>query len=680
MLDPHLLHPAIAGVLTLLMGVFPYFKRRSRLTRLFALANVCLAAWVVSEIFALPFHSLSMKLLVDRLDFINGILIVLLFFRFLMEFAGIPFEQYRRVWMAQRLLGAVLIVSSPTPFLIRAITPQGLFFDEIPGIGFPVFMAFLLGSLGIASYHLLKRYPHTTGLQRLQLRYVIAGTFFPMLEAAVYFLSLYWPQIPFFYNYLQVAYVATVAYAILSHELMDISVVIRRTLIYSLTSAALTAVSLFIMSSLMRFTSTLAHQLAISSALLAVTITLLFHPLIRGAQQIIDRLFYRRRFDREARLLAVSETMTGRQNLADTITTLCQVVEEDFHPRSWVLYLRPVSEALFIAERQSGEFPPTAPLENSWSQRFQGAAFPILVDATEPKPEREPAVRAAIPLIAHGDLLGYLLLGAKQSDEAYGEQDLALLRILVEHAAVVYEQPKLLREVTGGFVHEIKIPLSNIVLPAELSLLELQDMDPGMKNWPEFGAKLKKRLQFIIGQAMLAARRVEAIQQLSEAEASQRRPVDLLELINQSLVGLEKEIEKSRTQIELRVPSGLAPITGDAPQLEIVFVNLIKNGLESMAASAQGARQLTISAERQGDRMCLRVSDTGAGIPEKERDRVFIPHVTGKGGPHRGLGLYLAKRIIESHYGVLRLEASEGTGAAFTVILPLAPPISGVPI
>src|SRR5207248_7423944 len=95
----------------------------------------------------------------------------------------------------------------------------------------------------------------------------------------------------------------------------------------------------------------------------------------------------------------------------------------------------------------------------------------------------------AFPLVSQGELLGYLLLGEKMSEESYSREDLLLLRIIANQAALGYQRVRylemavrgarteMLGEIAGGFAHEIKTPLANISLPAELCFIDLTDVE-----------------------------------------------------------------------------------------------------------------------------------------------------------------------------------------------------------
>jgi signal transduction histidine kinase len=118
------------------------------------------------------------------------------------------------------------------------------------------------------------------------------------------------------------------------------------------------------------------------------------------------------------------------------------------------------------------------------------------------------------------------------------------------------------------------------------------------------------------------------------------------------------------------VPEGMPPILGNAILLEWALENLVKNALDALAGTG-GA--ITIEAEARGERLVeLRVIDDGPGVSASVRATLFDPGVTTKEGGW-GVGLSLARRIVEDvHRGRLRLDPSE-RGARFVMALPAAP-------
>ena len=104
----------------------------------------------------------------------------------------------------------------------------------------------------------------------------------------------------------------------------------------------------------------------------------------------------------------------------------------------------------------------------------------------------------------------------------------------------------------------------------------------------------------------------------------------------------------------------------DRDHLKQVMLNLILNGLQAMP----GGGTLTIEAARGRDGLMLAVADTGDGIPPEALPRVFDPYFTTK-AKGLGLGLAIARRIIEEHGGKIEVESQPARGSRFSVILPL---------
>ena len=218
---------------------------------------------------------------------------------------------------------------------------------------------------------------------------------------------------------------------------------------------------------------------------------------------------------------------------------------------------------------------------------------------------------AAFPLVSQGELLGYLLLGEKMSEESYSKEDLLLLRIVANQAALAYQRVRylemavhgarteMLGEIAGGFAHEIKTPLTNISLPAELSIMDLVDVEKGEKKLEDVLPELEEPHAGHhaaddegVGEnrgdppVFQARPRPAGGRGLVRHPAEQPGPPRPPAAENQ-----HRSARNSRRR--------MAPIQGDAKQLEIVFVNLIKNAAEAMTqhtSAGPGARALAQGA------------------------------------------------------------------------------------
>ena len=110
-------------------------------------------------------------------------------------------------------------------------------------------------------------------------------------------------------------------------------------------------------------------------------------------------------------------------------------------------------------------------------------------------------------------------------------------------------------------------------------------------------------------------------------------------------------------------------VLADPVQLELALLNLITNSVDAMASGGK----LTVRLERVNDRLRLEVEDTGSGIPPELLAHIFDPWVTTKAqGKGSGLGLSIARQVVVSHGGTIRVDNRPGKGAVFTIDLPAA--------
>jgi len=245
--------------------------------------------------------------------------------------------------------------------------------------------------------------------------------------------------------------------------------------------------------------------------------------------------------------------------------------------------------------------------------------------------------------------------------------------------------PALLQEAAGGFAHEMKRPLSKISLPAELALMDLERVKSGDMLWEDALPSLEQRLRFIKNQSVDAGYMIEAIRELSTSSAMPFVPVDLRQMIEHALIVEKELLEKFGITVRLSLPSDLPMVTGRAKQLEIVFINLIKNAAEAMSPATETLadppsrsggglprdkkRELSIMGEFSESEVVIRLTDTGSGIRPEDLTNVFQPQYTTKGPYGTGMGLYLSRQIVQAHRGTMDVHSEPAQGTEFIVRL-----------
>jgi len=219
-----------------------------------------------------------------------------------------------------------------------------------------------------------------------------------------------------------------------------------------------------------------------------------------------------------------------------------------------------------------------------------------------------------------------------------------------------------LGELTSTTTHEFNNILMTIINYAKL----------GMRHKDE--PSRTKAFDKILTAANRAAKISNTILAVAKNRKQKFEPTNLVVLVEDSLLLLEKEMHKYRITVEKSFADKLPEIMADGNQIQQVVFNLLINARQAMPSG--GKLLLKMSYDEENEMIDFLVRDYGCGIPQERLPLIFErfystkpgPDESGKGGT--GLGLASCRAIIEDHQGVIRVESTEGKGTAFTVKLP----------
>lgn len=213
----------------------------------------------------------------------------------------------------------------------------------------------------------------------------------------------------------------------------------------------------------------------------------------------------------------------------------------------------------------------------------------------------------------------------------------------------------------AGVVHEISNPLNTIITAGETLEAQIESGAPDLEA-------LRLYLPVINRAAWHGARVMQALRNFSRGNAPQKAPHNLADIVQDAQVLLGHSLKTgSLTQVTLDVDPRLPRVVCDRQQITQVFINLLKNAREAMPTG--GTVSLII---RQADTAAvITVRDEGVGIAEEDHEKIFDPFYTTKEAGS-GLGLSIVSGIVQAHRGKIAvLSDGPGTGATFTVTLPL---------
>ena len=221
-------------------------------------------------------------------------------------------------------------------------------------------------------------------------------------------------------------------------------------------------------------------------------------------------------------------------------------------------------------------------------------------------------------------------------------------------------------EMTTTLAHELNQPLGAIANYSQACLRTLR-----AKNEPT--EALVVALEQITAQARRAGEIVRRLRMFVRKSDGVRRPTDINALVTETVRFIETEARERGVQLRLELVKGPPAVRVDAVQIQQVLLNLLSNAIEAMNGVARNDRTLTIGTERAGkSSLRLRVRDTGSGLDEMARQRVFESFYTTK--THGvGMGLSISRSIVEAHGGRIWVEPAAGGAAEFNFTLPLRP-------
>ena len=231
-----------------------------------------------------------------------------------------------------------------------------------------------------------------------------------------------------------------------------------------------------------------------------------------------------------------------------------------------------------------------------------------------------------------------------------GFTDLTEIRRLREKVEL-RERLTHLGEVSAGIAHEIRNPMA--VIAGYAQMLDARgELDEGARQAVQHIRKEIDGINRVIGEFLQFARPTEP----------NMESLDLGEVLAEALDLSDHEGCHVETRSD--IPDGIR-VRGDGILLRQCFQNLMKNACEAMA----GGGQLGLRVVENGNRVRVEISDTGPGISEEVRDRIFLPFVTSR-DEGTGLGLAIVQKIVVLHEGAIEVESGE-TGTVFKVTLPM---------
>lgn len=287
---------------------------------------------------------------------------------------------------------------------------------------------------------------------------------------------------------------------------------------------------------------------------------------------------------------------------------------------------------------------------------------------------------AAAPMRFRGETIGVLEVVNKRGNAHYTEEDVTILETLASQAAVATLGALLLDEVKHAYgevnafekmksdfiaitSHELRTPLG-LILGHATFLIEAAQNETQ-----------RNQLEVIIRSATRLKKIIDDLSNISQTQRGlarvKRKPIVISTLIARVVATFQDSARRKRISLSAKLPESELTIDGDEEKISLVLSNLLANAI----SFTNDHGHVLVSAEKLPGYVKLAVVDDGIGIPAKDLPRVFErffqvqSHLTRRHGG-MGLGLSVAKAMVELHGGEIWAESVEGKGSNFSFLLP----------
>jgi len=595
-----------------------------------------------------------------------------------------------------------------TELVIKGSTFVNHALESVPG---PLYFPFLLYAvfcvLG-SVYLLFQKFRKSAGMAREQIKYVFLGFALFAVPAivtngvlpGVFGVSEFNKLGPSFSVFL----LGAIAYAILEYRLMDINFVLRQGTLFTLIFAVI--IFIFVLA-----TSLFSKMLGGAPAIIipAIIITLGFIPFKNFLEKVIDKFFFRSRYDFRTATRDITKTFSK-------IEDLDKLLEEFL--KKLVSYLKvPKAEIILLLEKDHfisrlsigvGEQNDLVlPKNNALVQHFEKHPDEILerdylVYLTPREEHRKEELlklhkeldkfgyALAVPITVKRVVIGILFLGEKISKDIFSSQDIQLLEIVGKHAGPIIESARLFEQTQqlnkelltanqakSHFItivsHQFRTPLSAIRMNAEL-------LEDNLKKRFLSAVDETESVQIIQERAIFMVNMLENVFDGMAIDAHKvsvdKKPAVIWEIFDNVKKEISREIEKKRINFILdKSPELLQEIDIDIPKITKVVKILLENAaFYNKEGGIIEVKMNKVTNEEKRFIQCS-VKDEGIGVPPEDTNKIFekfyrSPNAMNLVPNGTGLGLFIAKNFVELHGGKLWVASQPGQGSTFYFTLP----------
>ncbi|MFH1551554.1 MAG: ATP-binding protein [bacterium] len=729
---------SIACVAGLTLLVFLKGKKR-KIEIIFILFCISILFWLIGTLMMFLSKNETQAIFWDRFVYIGVVFIPVLMHHFSIVFAKVKGQ--KKLLILGYTIAFIFLIISRTNYFVKDLFIYDWGVHTKAQLFHHIFLLIFFTDLSLLFINVYKYYKKTRSNLEIKRAQYVFFAFLALIGIGLFaYLPAYSISVPPFSFLAGVFFAFILAYAILKYRLLDIRLIIKRSTIYFLSFLTTVGLGTGLALILHRYSQIHATYIGIIDI---IFVLLIFNPLKNIIRKIANRIMFRAVYTYQEALKELSTQVSTIIRLTDLLNLISNVLFKTMQVERVGIILNLPQKNDFYSVKLAGFEEKTAIhlsqkdflIETiKKDKELLVAEELVLMLEDEQKEEKKEklkllikklqAIKAdvALPLIAHQELIGLIILGPKEDQNAYSKQDLDILDNLSVQLALALENARLfnyMEELVTKKTQQVKekaeevrrtnlkLKKANQIREEFLSIASHQLRTPLSAAWSvmssfadgtlenETPAERQRFYKMAFDSLDRLNNIVNDLLDGAEVERKklniQKKEINVINIIKDSVAKGKEEADKKGISLVLKIDDNTPKtIFADEKYLRMVFVNLLDNAIKYTPEDLSVERKKilikvfskTKSIETEKDKKKKRflvfiIQDQGIGVPKAEQNNLFKQFKRASNARKvdisgTGLGLYIVKKVIQQHNGTIEMQSEgEDKGTRFRVEVPV---------
>lgn len=698
-----------------LLGVLVLLHNARKLVNILSAGiNFCLASWLMSILFFMQTTDMNVAFVSAKVYYVVAALFVALLTLFAFAFpkGNMPprIVSYATLISSAAIVGLILVF--PSFITSQVVINNGgnyIVVDKISYILYSIYFLifFLMGIIVI-----VRKFMISSKKVRSQLAIYLFGILAMAIPGLVTDLLL-----PYFQNYsliwvgpiMAAVFLVLVSYGIIRHGMFDVRLAAVRTLAYILSLCTLSVVYYYLayIVSFVFFQGNVNTSVSISpvNIILALLLAFIFQPIKRFFDKITNTVFYKDNYDSDDFFARLNRTLTFTTDLRGLLERAAEEIGHTLKSEQTFFFINTSDEHYVSAGTLHHQQLPKSDANqiSALKDINHGVINASLSESDDPirRLMLSHRIELILPLTKNDEVIGYLCLG-EHLTSGYTNRDMKVLNTIADELTIAIQNALAVQEIRE-FNETLKQRIANATKELRTSNSMLRRLDKAKDEFVSMAShQLRTPLTSVKGYISMVldgdAGKVSVSQRqlLDEAFNSSERmvrlindflnvsriqtgkfiidkhPIDMSQLIEQEIDSLQSSAIVHNMKFIYNPPKNFPMVDIDEGKIRQVVMNFADNAIYYSNDNSD----ININLSVDSDNIIFTIKDTGIGVPAAEQDELFTKFYRASNAKKQrpdgtGVGLYLAKKIINAHEGKVIFESAQNKGSTFGFSIPI---------